>query len=104
MALVLAVVVVVAEGVVLEGIRHCASTKTRAASAMVGGTCNNQSKGAVEERRASATLTGIGEDCNNGSGNDGIGDDDHGDTDGGSGSDGESVVAMGWSHGGTILL
>jgi hypothetical protein len=40
---------------------------------------------------------------NNGSGNNGGNDDDDCNTDSGSRSNGESMVALGWSHGGTIL-
>jgi hypothetical protein len=73
---------------------------------MVGGSCNNEIKGAVEEFTAVVTVTGSANDCNNGddgSGDNGGNDDNDGDTGGSSGSDGESVVAMGWSHGGTII-
>jgi hypothetical protein len=40
---------------------------------MAGGTCNNQSRGAAEETMVVATVTGIGNNCNNG--NEGSGDD-----------------------------
>jgi hypothetical protein len=33
---------------------------------MAGGTCNNQSRGAAEETAAVVTVTGSGDDCNNG--------------------------------------
>jgi hypothetical protein len=45
-----------------------------AATAMAGGTYNNQLRGTVEETMAVATVTGSGDDCNNGnegSGNNG---------------------------------
>jgi hypothetical protein len=45
-----------------------------AATAMVGGTCNNQSRGAAEETMVVAMVTGSGNNCNNGnkgSGNEG---------------------------------
>jgi hypothetical protein len=48
--------------------------KTMAATAMAGGTCNNQSRGSAEETTAAATVTGSGNNCNNrnkGSGNNG---------------------------------
>ncbi len=44
-----------------------------AATAMVGGTCNNQSRGVVEETTAVVMVTGSGDNCNNG--NEGSGDD-----------------------------
>jgi hypothetical protein len=47
--------------------------KTMAATAMMGGTCNNQSRGAAEESMAVGTVTGSGNDCDNG--NEGSGDD-----------------------------
>ncbi len=46
--------------------------KTMAATAMVGGTCNDQSRGAAEETTAVATVTGSSDNCNNG--NKGSGD------------------------------
>jgi hypothetical protein len=44
-----------------------------AATAMAGGTCNNQARRAVEETTAAETMTGSGNDCDNG--NKGGGDD-----------------------------
>ncbi len=58
-------------------------TKTMTATVMTGGTCNYQSRGAVEETIVVATVTGSGDNCNNG--NEGSGDnvgDGHGDGNG----------------------
>jgi hypothetical protein len=57
-----------------EGWGQWAATKTMAATAMAGGTCNNQLRRAVEETTAATMVTDSGNNCDNGnkgSGNDG---------------------------------